>query len=247
MEEIVSYRPPRHRGLYFDPRTKVLVMFVLATLIFFTHENLLLNTIIVLIPITLLLSVGQYRPAFIYGALFVVALLSKLFDGRSTLPYLPAMLLGLIAELIFRFFPVFMFGYYIIKSTKPNEFISAMNCWHIPEAFIIPISVVFRFVPTLHEENEAIGNAMRMREIQFGTAKFRRNPTMILEYRVIPLMMSVAKIGDELSAAALSRGLGGLKKRSCLLEIHFGIWDLCLALLICLLIALTIIENVWPL
>jgi len=244
MEENIIYEPPKHRGLYLDPRTKVLVMLVLATLIFFVHKNLILNSILVFIPIFLLISDKRYRPAFIYGGLFVIAIFVKIYGGKFEFPYLISMILGLIVELIFRFFPVFMFGYYIIKSTKPNEFISAMNLWHVPEAFIIPVSVVFRFVPTLAEENKSISNAMRMREIRFGTKKFLKNPSMILEYRLVPLMMSVAKIGEELSAAALSRGLGGLKKRTCMVELRFGIWDAGMAILIFALVIWTIIGRI---
>jgi hypothetical protein len=244
MEENIIYEPPKHRGLYLDPRTKVLAMLVLATLIFFVHKNLILNSILVFIPIFLLISDKRYRPAFIYGGLFVIAIFVKIYGGKFEFPYLISMILGLIVELIFRFFPVFMFGYYIIKSTKPNEFISAMNLWHVPEAFIIPVSVVFRFVPTLAEENKSISNAMRMREIRFGTKKFLKNPSMILEYRLVPLMMSVAKIGEELSAAALSRGLGGLKKRTCMVELRFGIWDAGMAILIGVLVIWTIMGRI---
>jgi hypothetical protein len=244
MEENIIYEPPKHRGLYLDPRTKVLVMLVLATLIFFVHKNLILNSILVFIPIFLLISDKRYRPAFVYGGLFVIAIFVKIYGGKFEFPYLISMILGLIVELIFRFFPVFMFGYYIIKSTKPNEFISAMNLWHVPEAFIIPVSVVFRFVPTLAEENKFISNAMRMREIRFGTKKFWKNPSMILEYRLVPLMMSVAKIGEELSAAALSRGLGGLKKRTCIVELRFGIWDAGMAILIGVLVIWTIMGRI---
>ena len=244
MEENIIYEPPKHRGLYLDPRTKVLVMLVLATLIFFVHKNLILNSILVFIPIFLLISDKRYRPAFIYGGLFVIAIFVKIYGGKFEFPYLISMILGLIVELIFRFFPVFMFGYYIIKSTKPNEFISAMNLWHVPEAFIIPVSVVFRFVPTLAEENKSISNAMRMREIRFGTKKFLKNPSMILEYRLVPLMMSVAKIGEELSAAALSRGLGGLKKRTCMVELRFGIWDAGMAILVGVLVIWTIMGRI---
>ena len=106
-----------------------------------------------------------------------------------------------------------------------------MEKWHVPEAFIIPITVVFRFIPTLGEESAAITDAMRMREIQLGTKKFWQNPTALLEYRVIPLMMSVVKIGDELSAAALTRGLGGLKHRTSIAAIGFTAYDLIIALL----------------
>ena len=244
MEENIIYEPPKHRGLYLDPRTKVLVMLVLATLIFFVHKNLILNSILVFIPIFLLISDKRYRPAFIYGGLFVIAIFVKIYGGKFEFPYLISMILGLIVELTLIYFPVFMFGYYIIKSTKSNEFISAMNLWHVPEAFIIPVSVVFRFVPTLAEENKSISNAMRMREVRFGTKKFLKNPSMILEYRLVPLMMSVAKIGEELSAAALSRGLGGLKKRTCIVELRFGIWDAGMAILIGVLVIWTIMGRI---
>lgn len=67
---------------------------------------------------------------------------------------------------------------------------------------------------------------------------------MILEYRLVPLMMSVAKIGEELSAAALSRGLGGLKKRTCMVELRFGIWDAGMAILIGVLVIWTIMGRI---
>jgi len=242
MEGYVPYKPVRVDRFHLDPRSKVLFMFFLATLIFFVEQQSLLNMAIVIIPITLLFINRQYRPALIYGGLFVLAAAVKLSNGVAGLPYLAAMLWGLLSELIFRFFPIFMFGYYIIETTKPNEFIAAMSRWHVPDALIIPISVVFRFIPTLGEENRSIGSAMRMREIEFGTPKFWRNPGMILEYRIIPLMMSIAKIGEELSAAALTRGLGGLKRRTCIVELHFGTYDAALAVVAAVLLVCTVLK-----
>ena len=137
----------------------------------------------------------------------------------------------LLIAMVIRLFPIFMLGYYIIESTKTDEFVAAMENWHVPQAFIIPISVVFRFIPTLGEESAAITDAMRMRGIQFGTKKFWQAPTAILEYRVVPLMLSVVKIGDELSAAALTRGLGGLKHRTTISNIGFTFCDAIIALL----------------
>lgn len=66
---------------------------------------------------------------------------------------------------------------------------------------------------------------------KFGGKKLWQNPTALLEYRVIPLMMSVVKIGDELSAAALTRGLGGLNHRTSIAHIGFTVYDLIIAVL----------------
>jgi len=148
------------------------------------------------------------------------------------LPSILNMINVLLNSLVIRLFPIFMMGYYTISSTKPNEFIAAMVKWKIPNAFIIPVSLVFRFIPTLKEENKAISNAMRMRGIRFNSKKTKANPSLFLEYRIIPLLFSVVKIGDELSASALTRGLDNVKGRTSLVEVKFSKYDFLIFLLI---------------
>lgn len=55
----------------------------------------------------------------------------------------------------------------------------------------------------------------------------------MIEYRLIPLMVSVIKIGDELSAAALTRGLGAPVRRTNVCEIGFHVQDF-IAIVVCL-------------
>lgn len=54
----------------------------------------------------------------------------------------------------------------------------------------------------------------------------------MIEYRLIPLMVSVIKIGDELSAAALTRGLGAPIRRTNVCEIGFHVQDF-IAIVVC--------------
>lgn len=56
----------------------------------------------------------------------------------------------------------------------------------------------------------------------------------MLEYRLIPLMTCSVQIGSELSAAALTRGLGGEVKRTNVCNIGFHLQDI-IALLLCTL------------
>lgn len=92
------------------------------------------------------------------------------------------------------------------------------------------MSVIFRFFPTISEEYQAIRDAMKMQGIRFGG----KNPFLMLEYRLVPLMVSVVKIGDELSAAALTRGLGAPVKRTNVCQIGFHVQDL-IAILFCVI------------
>mgnify|MGYP000759342873 FL=1 len=105
-----------------------------------------------------------------------------------------------------------------------------MERMHITEKIVIPMSVIFRFFPTISEEYQAIRDAMKMRGIRFGG----KNPFLMLEYRLVPLMVSVVKIGDELSAAALTRGLGAPVKRRNGCQIDFHVQDL-IAILFCVI------------
>ena len=101
---------------------------------------------------------------------------------------------------------------------------------HLSEKIIIPLSVMFRFFPTVMDEAASINAAMRMRGIYMGG----KNVGKMLEYRLVPLMTCCVKIGEDLSAAALTRGLGGEVKRTNICKIGFHIQDY-LLFVVCLI------------
>ena len=89
---------------------------------------------------------------------------------------------------------------------------------HVSQKITIPLAVMFRFFPTVVEEAGSINKAMAMRDIKFGGKK----ALQMIEYRLIPMMTCSVKIGQELSAASLTRGLGGPGKRTNICKIGFG-------------------------
>ena len=89
------------------------------------------------------------------------------------------------------------------------------------------MSVIFRFFPTVVEEYNAIGDAMKMRGIRFGGGK----ASAMLEYRLVPVIMCSVKIGEELNAAALTRGLNGEVRRTNVCKIGFHMQDILLFLI----------------
>ena len=73
----------------------------------------------------------------------------------------------------------------------------------------------------LKEEFQSIDDAMRMRGICFGGKKTSK----VLEYKKIPMLICSVRIGEELSAAAITRGLASGNKRTNICKIGFGILD----------------------
>lgn len=125
-----------------------------------------------------------------------------------------------------RFLPGIITGEYLMQTTTVSEFNAAMGKMHITEKITIPLSVMFRFFPTIADEFSSINDAMRMRDIRFGG----KNAGKMIEYRMIPLLVCSARIGEELNAAAITRGLGGDVKRTNVCQIGLHIQDYVLIL-----------------
>lgn len=217
---------------WLDPRTKLYMLLIFSIVMIDGKTDGIsfwLKPALSLLPFLLLLLGRRRKVAAIYLSVFCVSWITNLF----LLDYLGTaakIIVSLFTQLGMRWFPGAMMGYYLLSTTKVSEFVFAMQRLHIPEAFIIPFSVMFRFFPTISEEAESIGNAMRMRGIT--GKKFFKNPQAVLEYRIVPFMMSVVTIGNDLSAAALTRGLGNGKKRTSICKIGFHWKDFALMLVV---------------
>jgi len=86
----------------------------------------------------------------------------------------------------------------LLSSTTVSEFIGAMDGFHISKKFSVPVSVMFRFFPTIREEYGMIRDALRLRGV--GGLE---HPLEMLEYRMVPLLTELMQAGNELSASAM--------------------------------------------
>jgi energy-coupling factor transport system permease protein len=129
----------------------------------------------------------------------------------------------MLTGVVCRMLPALLLGYFLLSTTTVSEFVATMERMHMPKQIIIPLSVMFRFFPTIGEETASINDAMRMRDISLG--KTRGGPAALLEYRLVPLFISCVKIGEELSSSALTRGMGSPIKRTNICRIGFHAVD----------------------
>lgn len=199
-----------------DPRTKIIILAILSFMVF-NDVSLYISGILVLIPFICLLFSNHKKSALIYIVVYVLAKYIQIYI-LPTATGLTALILITFSYTVSRMMPILMMGYYTITSTKVSEFISSMEKSNIPQDIVIPVSVVFRYIPSVFEEIKSITNAMKMRG--FGlTAKSLKNPLKLIEFYMIPILISAVKTADELSAASLTRGLSNPEPRTHLLEI----------------------------
>lgn len=136
-----------------------------------------------------------------------------------------------------------MFGGYITKTTSVSEMLEALNRMKIPRSIGIPFSVLLRFVPTIKIELKALKENMKIRGIITSRFFPLLHPIKFMEYTLVPLLMRMIKISDELSASALIRGLDSDEKRVTLTELRFSWVDLMIGLLGALMITLVIVIQ----
>lgn len=227
-------------GLRFDPRTKLLLLIATSTFVMGGLGGEKMTMVLLffsILPFMLLLTAKRFRSALMYLGVFTAAFLAGEFILAQLSGFLHFFLLACIG-ILSRILPGVVMGVYVISTTTVSEFTAAMQKLYISDKIIIPISVMFRFFPTVGEEFHSINAAMRMRGIRLGGG----NVGKILEYRLVPLLTCTTKIGEELSAAALTRGLGGKIRRTNICRIGFKIQDyLLLALSVAAFVAAALI------
>lgn len=207
-----------------DPRTKLFMVLVVSTIIMMSATTTLqwvIRMIITLIPIGLLIVEKKYASAIRFLVLYSVALiLTFRFMSEESGGLIQSLLIGY-CGIVVQFLPSIITAWYVVRTTKIGELMSAMQKMHVPNGITIALAVVMRFFPTIKEEYASIRDAMKMRGVMLGGG----NALRMVEFRMIPLLFSCVNIGDELSAAAITRGLGGKVQRSSVVELKLSIID----------------------
>ncbi|MDB1904235.1 energy-coupling factor transporter transmembrane component T [Collinsella aerofaciens] len=222
------------QGLRLDPRTKLLLIFIISIFVMggTGGEAMgLIRLVLCTVPAILLLTSKQCAKAVGYIAVFSAFYAVQIY----VLPHLTGILNFLVlftTGFFCRILPSVAIAAYAVKTTTVSELISGMERIHMPKEVTIPLTVMFRFFPTVFQESEAISDAMKMRGIKLGGKKSSK----ILEYKLIPMITCSVKIGEELSAAAITRGLGAPVKRTNICQLKFNFADVVLILFCCFVV-----------
>jgi energy-coupling factor transport system permease protein len=213
------------KALKLDPRTKLFMIFAVSFIVMVNAVTPLewaVRIAVTAIPILLLAAEGRYISAIRFTVCYGAALaLMRFWLSAESTGVLSAILVGY-CGIVVQFMPAMIMAWYVIRTTKIGEFMSAMQKMHIPDGISISLAVVMRFFPTIKEEYAYINDAMRMRGISFGGGRC----TKMIEYRLVPLMFSCLNIGEELSAAAVTRGLGAPVKRTSTVQLRISAADI---------------------
>ena len=190
--------------LRFDPRTELLLL-VLANIVAFTQHSVWVEITWVIFLLLLIVACGCQKSAGKLAIAFGICLALQYYVFPNG-PKILASSFTIIVSYARKIFPCLI----------------ALRKWHIPQGFIIPLSVTVRYFPALKEETGYIRDAMKLRNIH-GVQK--------IECLLVPTIISATTTAEELSAAAVTRGIENPAPKTSMIEMKFGVQDfVCLAI-----------------
>ena len=199
----------QQRGVLFDPRAKFLALIIVASLLLsIGNEGLmgLVRIVLALVPFVLLVLSRNIKSGvtyiFIYLVAYGLSVISSMFLSGPLL---------------------LMMGYWFVSTTTVSEFMAACDRIRLTQSIEIPLVVMMRYFPTIAQDYSQISDAAKMKALGLS-----QGPITAVENRLVPLLASAVRGGEDLSAAALTRGLGAPIHRTNICEIGFHACDMML-------------------
>ncbi len=212
-------RSVRKHTLKFDPRTELLLL-VMANVVAFTQHSIWVEIAWVVSLLLLIIVCGCKKAAGKLAVAFGICLLLQYYIFPNG-PKILASSFTILVSYARKIFPCLIVGTLILQKTPVRELMVALRKCHIPQGLIIPLSVTIRYFPALKEEVGYIRDAMKLRNIH-GIEK--------IECLLVPIMISATTTAEELSAAAVTRGIENPAHKTSMIVMKFGGQDfLCLA------------------
>lgn len=210
--------------LRLDPRAK-LYLLLLANLMLLFHIGTAAEGVTSALFLLLFFLSGKIGTGVRLSALYFSLLAVDLWVVPRAGEGVVLNLLSLVSVGVRMMLPCIITGLYAFSTTTIGELSCALRKMHIPESVIIPCAVVVRFFPTVGEDYRHIRAAMALRGIATGKAALLRHPMQSLEYILMPLLMNSSNVAQDLSAAALTKGISLLGRHTCMTELKLTAWD----------------------
>lgn len=208
-----------------DPRTKILLLLIIGLYSAFADTGDSLPIIIGVILITGVL-LGRVWKTIRSGLIFYATWLFALYILPNLGGVLHTSLLAWFG-LVFKCYPCCMLAGVVMGTTHISEFMAGMSKMRVPREIFIPIAIMFRYFPVVKNDWAHIKDAMALRGLTPTPAGFVRKPAAVVGALYVPMLVSASKTADELSVAAITRGIENPGIRSSRLKIKMGLWDVC--------------------
>ncbi|APQ96807.1 energy-coupling factor transporter transmembrane component T [Clostridium botulinum] len=238
---MINYIALENKGekgvLKIDPRTKIILM-ILGNVAIFLAFSIQIKISLIIFYLIFGFLCGAYKSPIkislgYFGLILVEYLGGKYLSGTL------ALMIVTFSQFVKMILPCALLASIMISTTKVSEFMGALNKMRVSKKVIIPLTVMIRYFPVVFEDWKNIKDSMRMRDVSPTFLGFLKNPSDTIECIYVPMLMSASKVSDELSAAAITRGIENPNPRTCMVKMKMKFCDY---LFISLMVTVIVLE-----
>lgn len=205
-----------------DVRVKLILIVLSAT--FASLNTDIIAESLMMTAITLLLSLCtgavRFKPLLMYAIFVLVQYFVFPVSPRTVV-----FMLSILVVNVRNFLPTALCIMLLYETTTVSQLMSALTKMHLKKQLTVTLAVVMRYIPCLGEELAAIRDALAVRNITAGMTSAFRRAAARAEAFCVPLMVSSVRTANDLSAAAVTRGIDEPCIPSCRSAGKFGAAD----------------------
>lgn len=179
-----------------------LILTVLSCVVTILSVNIYTHALFVSWLFVLFIYFGFKKQGIIYFSIYVLTLFWLIRLVPLGVGFPSPMLLGMIYTFI-----VPIMSAYITSKIPSGKVIAVFQKLPIPKNIILILIVMIRFTPTVAGEFSSIREAMKVRGFIGDFRKVILHPLKTFEYGVVPIIFRSIKVGDELAAASIVKGV----------------------------------------
>ncbi|MDR1395410.1 MAG: hypothetical protein LBK52_04480 [Deltaproteobacteria bacterium] len=131
--------------------------------------------------------------------------LTVLFSAFQQSFYL--VFLSYLATLTGKFIPIVILSAAVYRTSGLSQFMALCESLKLPAPLTVAATVTLRFTATMLEEYRNICESRKLRGLRTGIWGVLTGPVRHTENIIVPLALRCARLADELTASALTRGL----------------------------------------
>lgn len=196
------------------PDARILILqIVLISLLSFSLQDIiamwLLFAFTELLTVTFLGGREAGKNIVLYGLLWILLHILNAIQ----IPVL-SLIFPMFFMLMIRVLPAYMACRILVQRIPMNELLASLRKIHIPMIVLIPVAVMYRYLPTVAKEITYVRESLKMRSLRPSLERF-----------FVPLLFRSEKISEELSAATICKGMDVDRERTCLTDVKLRAMD----------------------
>ena len=134
--------------------------------------------------------------------------------------------IGIVAFIVQRTIPFMLLGTVIKKQKNISEITMALERMRLSRGIILSIAVMFRYFPAIKDVFFIIIDSMKLKGLYTSKRSAMLHPIRTMEFIIVPMLFKSLRTAEELSCAALIKGIENTGKKTSYFDVRLRSVDL---------------------